>query len=99
MKRINQRIRSEDNTGFGTNSDYSGGRFYNRTGGANVRLDGVGILSRYSWYHTMLQMPRGKFLFLLFGMYVLVNLLFAGVYYLVGINHLAGVNTGSPLKN
>jgi inward rectifier potassium channel len=92
-------LRQEDNTGFGTSGTNSGGRFFNREGGANVVKKGVGLMDRYSWYHTMLGMKRGKFLFLLFGIYILVNLFFAGIYYLIGIQHLAGINTGSSLKN
>ena len=91
---------SENNTGFGVNSENSGGRFYNRnTGSANVVKRGVGILERYSWYHTMLAMHSGKFLLLLFTIYILANLAFAGVYYLIGIDHLAGINKGSGIKN
>jgi len=37
----------------------------------------------------MLAMPRMKFLLLLFVFYILINLLFAGVYYLAGIEHLS----------
>lgn len=99
MKNVSQRFKSEDNTGFGTNSNYSGGRFYNRKGRANVTLRGISIFNRYSWYHTMLEMPRMRFLSLLFIFYILINLLFAGIYYVIGIGHLSGVNTGSPLKN
>lgn len=91
---------SENNTGFGVNSENSGGRFYNRkTGSANVVKRGVGILERYSWYHTMLAMSNGKFLFLLFTIYILANLVFAGIYYLIGIDHLAGIYKGSAIKN
>jgi inward rectifier potassium channel len=98
--RRNNRLRSEDNTGFGVNTSDGGGRFYDRTNRrANVTKKGVGILDRYSWYHTMLEMSRGKFLLLLLLNYILVNICFAGVYYLIGINHLQGVHAGSPLKN
>jgi len=93
-------IQSELNTGFGVNSENSGGRFYDRnSGGANVVKRGVGILNRYSWYHTMLAMPRAKFLLFLLLAYIAVNFLFAGIYYLIGIDHLAGVQKGSPFKN
>lgn len=92
-------LKSEENTGFGINSSSTGGRFVNPDGKPNVIKRGVGILYRYSWYHTMLGMRRGKFLFLLFLVYISINLFFAGIYYLIGINHLAGVNTGSPWKN
>ncbi len=98
LKRL-RNLKTEVNTGFGTNSTSTGGRFINRDGRPNVIKRGVGILNRYSWYHTMLGMKAGKFLLLLFLIYITVNLFFAGIYYLIGINHLAGVNTGSPWKN
>lgn len=92
-------LKSEDNSGFGTNSSNTGGRFFNRDGKPNVITRGSGILDKYSWYHTMLQMKRGKFLLLLLLIYISINLIFAGIYYLIGINHLAGVNAGNPWKN
>ena len=98
IKRHRQ-LKSEDNSGFGTNSNSTGGRFYNRDGRPNVIKKGVGVLNRYSWYHTMLGMKRGKFLLLLLLIYTSVNLIFAGIYYVIGINHLAGINTGSTWKN
>lgn len=92
-------LKSEDNSGFGTNSNSTGGRFYNRDGNPNVIKKGVSILNRYSWYHTMLGMKRGRFLLLLLLGYICINLVFAGVYYIIGIYHLAGINTGSQWKN
>jgi inward rectifier potassium channel len=97
-KKINTGLHSESNTGFGTTGN-NGARFYNREGSVNVVKKGVGFLERYSWYHTLLGMKRGKFLLLLLVMYILINLVFAGIYYLIGIEHLGGVNTGSRLKN
>ncbi|MBL7746186.1 MAG: hypothetical protein JNM19_02055 [Chitinophagaceae bacterium] len=92
-------LKSEENTGFGTNSNSTGGRFFNSEGKPNTIKKGTGLLNRYSWYHTMLEMKAAKFLFLLLCIYISVNLVFAGVYYIIGIDHLAGVNTGSPWKN
>ena len=93
-------IQSELNTGFAVNSENSSGRFYDRaSGGANVIKKGVSVLNRYSWYHTMLAMPIARFLSLLLIAYIIVNLFFAGIYYLIGIDHLAGVNQGSDIKN
>lgn len=98
LKKVSN-LKDEINTGFGTNSTSTGGRFINRDGKPNVIKIGVGPLNRYSWYHTMLDMHRGKFLVLLFLIYITINLVFAGIYYLIGINHLTGVNTGSDWKN
>ena len=92
-------LRTDAGTGFGTNSNSTGGRFVNKDGHANVVKRGVNLLNRYSWYHTMLEMKTGKFLLLIFLIYIVANLFFAGIYYLIGIDHLAGVNTGSSFKN
>ncbi len=91
---------SDPATGFGASSRYNAGRFYNRRSGrANVVKKGVTVLERYSWYHTMLAMPIMKFLLLLFSVYIFINLIFAGIYYAIGIEHLAGVNAGSTMKS
>ncbi len=92
-------LRTDAGTGFGTNSNSTGGRFVNKDGHANVVKRGVNLLNRYSWYHTMLEMKLSKFLLLIFIIYIVANLFFAGIYYLIGIDHLAGVNTGSSFKN
>lgn len=95
----NRNLKTEDNTGFGNNSTSTGGRFVNKDGHANVIKRGINFFGRNSSYHTLLEMNNGKFILLLIAVYVAVNLFFAGIYYLIGIEHLNGVNTGSPLKN
>jgi inward rectifier potassium channel len=93
-------LRSDVSTGFGTSSENSGGRFYNpKTGSANVVKRGVSMLNRYSWYHTMLAMPGGRFILLLLAIYILINIFFACIYYLIGTEHLAGIQKGSSFKN
>jgi inward rectifier potassium channel len=88
----NRNLKTEINTGFGAASAYSAGRYFNREGGPNIAKRGVNILNRYSWYHTMLEMSRTKFLILIFLFYILINLVFAGIYYVIGVEHLAGLN-------
>ena len=98
MTRRFNSLKSEDNTGFGVNSSNNAGRFYKPAGGANVEKRGIGILDRYSWYHTLLGMHRGKFLLLIFSIYILINIVFACIYYIIGVNHLSGINASSSLK-
>jgi inward rectifier potassium channel len=99
FKRVNKQIESEINTGFGTSSTNNAGRFYNRDGRPNVAKRGMNFLNRFSWYHTMLALPAGKFLLVIFSIYIFTNLIFAGIYYLIGIEHLNGIMTGSGWKN
>jgi inward rectifier potassium channel len=86
-------------TGFGERSAASGGRYYRKDGKANVIRSGIGILDQLSWYHTMLSMSRWKFWLWLLIPYISVNLLFALVYYAIGIQHLNGIEPGSASHN
>jgi inward rectifier potassium channel len=96
LKRL-RNLNPEINTGFGTNSSSTGGRFINKDGQPNVIKKGVGLLERHSWYHTMLAMKAGKFLLLIFVIYISINLVFAGIYYMIGTDHLTIARDSSPL--
>jgi len=99
FRKINTKARSEENTGFGTNSSYNAGRFLNKDGRANVKRSGISILQRYSMYHILLDVSRWKFLTVIFGFFIFINVAFAAVYYLTGIDQLGGVVSGSALQN
>lgn len=92
LKKINSKAKAEPNSGFGTNPNSYGGRFINKDGSANVEKKGLHFLDRISWYHTMIDMPRWKFLGVLVVFYVAMNLLFACIYYLIGIEYLNGID-------
>lgn len=96
LQRINSKAKTELNTGFGTNAASYGGRFVNKDGTANIQKRGLSWLDRISWYHTMLAMPRWKFLGVLFGFYTGVNFLFACIYYLIGVEYLDGISSSGP---
>src|SRR5689334_24155473 len=91
-------LKTQTNTGYSNISSSTGGRFINRDGRPNVIKRGMAVLDRYSWYHTMLGMSRGHFLGLLFLIYICVNLVFAGVYYIIGPQHLAGIDHDNKLR-
>jgi inward rectifier potassium channel len=91
MKKLNNKVKSEINTGFGSNAQSYGGRFVTKSGNANVRKTGISFLKTISWYHTMISIPRWKFLFIIVLFYFLVNSFFATLYYSIGVEHLNGV--------
>ncbi|HSY75658.1 MAG TPA: ion channel, partial [Bacteroidia bacterium] len=64
----------------------------------NIEKRGVGLLESISWYHTMLELPLWKFLSILVLFFAFVNLIFAGIYYAVGIEHLTGLNSTTSLN-
>jgi inward rectifier potassium channel len=97
LRKINSKARTEINTGFGTNTSDYGGRFVNKEGRPNVEIKGIPFLSRISWYHTMLGLPGWKFLTIIFSFYIIINFIFAGIYFLIGVEHLNGIDSLSDL--
>lgn len=98
LRKINAKATADANTGFGTNPGSYGGRFINKDGTSNISKRGMPFFNRISWYHTMISMPRWKFMAILFSFYILVNFVFACIYYLIGVEYLDGIETtGSEL--
>ncbi len=97
LKKINAKAKAEINTGFGTNSSSYGGRFITKSGNANVKKTGIGFLDSISWYHTMLNIPRWKFMVIVVLFYFVVNFFFASLYYINGVEHLKGVVMSSSM--
>lgn len=92
-KKIRQN--NTENSGFGSNAS---GRFINKDGLPNVRRTGVNVFNRLSWYHTMLNLSTFRFLSYLLISYILVNLAFAMIYYLIGVQHLTGIDKSDPVN-
>lgn len=90
-KRLSTRLKSNDDTGFGSNTTNVGGRFINKDGSFNLRKDGIAIWERYSIFHTMLNMPRWKFISIVIAFYLAVNLVYTFIYLLLGTGQLYGM--------
>ena len=97
IKKINSKAKSDSNTGFGTNASSYGGRFITKSGNANVKKSGIGLFESISWYHTMLNIPRWKFLVIVVIFYFSINFIFASLYYAVGVEHLNGMTAITTL--
>ena len=87
----------EINTGYGVNSKHYGGRFINKDGSPNVAKRGVGYFERLSWYHTFLKMPGWKFMGTILVFYIVMNLIFGVIYYLLDPRDILGVSSNSQL--
>jgi inward rectifier potassium channel len=96
LKRVNPSSKVNNDTGFGTNASAYGGRFVNRDGSFNLRKEGVPFWSRFSIYHKMLNLPRWKFISLIVLFFLVINLLYAIIYLLVGIEGFTGMVGNTP---
>ncbi|MCB1008147.1 MAG: transporter [Acidobacteria bacterium] len=78
--------------GFGSVvSRQSRERLLNRDGSFNVRREGLGFFQSLSLYHWLLELTWPRFLLVLSGAFLVVNLAFALAYYLCGPGALDGL--------
>jgi inward rectifier potassium channel len=99
MTARSKKLHTELTTGFGERSTQSGGRFFQKDGKPNVVRRGINFFDQLSWYHTMLAIPRWKFWLWLIIPYIVVNAIFASIYYSIGVNHLNGIEKGTEWHN
>ncbi|WP_430895857.1 MULTISPECIES: ion channel [unclassified Paraflavitalea] len=84
-------LKSDENTGFGSNTKLYGRRLFRKDGTPNLKRTGADVLSRLSWYHTMIHLPRWKFYIVILSVYFLVNILFTVIYVSIGLDQLGGM--------
>lgn len=89
-------IKTNNDTGFGSNANNYGGRFINRDGTFNLRKEGVPLFKRLSIYHKMLNMPRWKFAVSILGFYIVINILYSVIYFIIGPSQLTGIIGQTP---
>ncbi len=96
--KINHKLITDANTGFGVNASNNGGRLINKNGSSNLEKRGVSWLDKISWFHTMLSLPRWKFILVVILFFIFANLFFAFLYYIIGVEHLNGISGTTELE-
>ncbi|MGO4911317.1 ion channel [Leeuwenhoekiella sp. W20_SRS_FM14] len=77
--------------GLGEKATAGNYRVLNKNGSFNIKKDNVGVLERINFFHVLVSMSWLQFLLIILGTYFCINLLFASLYMLVGIEHLTGI--------
>jgi len=98
LKKINSRAKTQVDSGFGSNANNYGGRFITKNGNPNISKSGIGFMDSISWFHTLLNIPRWKFMTIVVIFYFFTNLIFASLYYIIGVEHLKGMSAGTSLE-
>ncbi|MFD3275533.1 ion channel [Aquirufa echingensis] len=84
---------NNQDTGFGDKASQMGGRMVNRDGTFNIQRLGIPFFTRVSSYHSMLTMPRWRFILVIFNAYFVMNCFFTLLYWLAGPSGLEGVDS------
>jgi len=91
-RKINTKASTDENTGLSTNTTSNAGRFYNKDGNPNVQIRGINFFKRFSVFQVMLELPLWKFLGFIILCYLVVNMFFASIYSIIGIENLGGMD-------
>lgn len=86
-----KKYKSYNDTGFSGKASEKEGRLLNKDGSFNVIKKGLPFFDRLSFYHVLITMPWWQFNTLIVVAYLLMNLFFASMYMLVGIEQLGGI--------
>lgn len=84
-------LKTNNDTGFGTNASSYGGRFINRDGTFNLKKTGISFFDRFSIFHSMLNMPTWKFVVVIVLFFLTINLLYTLLYLLIGSEGFTGI--------
>lgn len=95
FKNINPFSRQNNDTGFSTNTDNTGGRFINKDGSYNLVKEGLPLWKRASLFHDMLYLPLWKFISIILLFYIIINLCFTALYFWIGPSELTGFPQGN----
>ncbi len=88
-----KKLKNINNTGFTNISNAEGGRLTNKDGSINVQKTGMPFWERNSLFHSLIRMRWWKFLLYIFSVYFVINVIFATLYVIVGVDNLTGVDS------
>lgn len=90
IPKVNPFSKSNPDTGFGVQANRIGGRFVNKDGSFNLRKDGLPLWKRLSIYSFLMEQSVLSFAGTILLFYILINLLFTGLYLFAGDDELQG---------
>ena len=83
--------------GLDTKTVAEGYRALNKDGTFNVRKQNVSFLEQLNIFHSLVSMSWLKFLTVLALGYFTINIVFASLYLIIGMEHLTGIHGTTPL--
>ena len=84
--------------GLGSKENPTGKRIINHDGSFNIIKKGIPFLESFNFYHYLVTASWVKFIIIVLTGYFLMNAVFGLVFYLIGIEHLAGVIASNELE-
>ena len=86
---------------FGLGEKASSGRYrmLNKDGSFNISKKNISFGQRINFFHTLVTMPILHFVLVIIVSYLVVNLVFATVYFAIGVENLTGIQGTTDVDN
>ncbi|MBA2612387.1 MAG: hypothetical protein H0U95_10475 [Bacteroidetes bacterium] len=97
MAIFNNKNKEERELGFGTKNYNSRVRFLDHDGKVNVHRAGMGV-KNIDVYHWLITTSILSLITVIISSYILVNLIFAFAYYMIGAEHFGGLDAETPMQ-
>ncbi len=89
-QRNNQNPNANNDFGFGSRP--TGSRLLNSDGKYNISKTGLSFIQSFDFFHSLISISWMRFFAFVFILYFIENLIFASIYMLIGVEHLAGIS-------
>lgn len=96
MAKLFSKFKTDNDTGFGASASSQAKRLINKDGSYNVERTGVSFFNKFNSFHDLIAISWSKFNLLILAVYLLMNLFFTGIYWLIGVEHLGGMIAETP---
>ena len=73
-------------------------RSLNKDGSFNIKKTNVPFSERVNFYHSLVSMSWIKFFSIILTGFIIVNILFASIYVMIGVEHLTGIDGTSSFQ-
>ncbi len=93
-----QKQKNYNDLGLGEKSSSGNIRSLNKDGSFNVKKINISFWDRKSFFHSLTTMSWFNFFTVILFAYVVVNLFFASVYVLIGVEHLTGITAETTFE-
>lgn len=95
MIKLKGKAKIDEDLGFGKNPTTNDQRLLNKDGSSNIRRKGLPFFKPHEAYNSLIYMSWNKFWLFIFLSYFCINILFASIYFFMGMEHIIGFTQGS----
>src|SRR6476620_6048762 len=97
MIKLKGKAKIDEDLGFGSSATTNNQRLLNKNGTSNIKRKGLPFFKPHEAYNSLIHMSWNRFWIIVFLSYFLMNVLFAFIYFFLGLENLNGSTSLSTI--